>query len=576
MASPNRPNLDNYLFGVDCADATHCVAVGRSFDVPPRRPATWSSRWTAGRRGRSPRRPTAPTRSNLLADVSCADATHCMAVGYSVERHRQRLPRPWCSRAIRRGVVDRSEASTGPQRATCCATSRARAIDHLRRGRRVGPGERALRRGDPDRDATRPAPGRSRRARPGRLRQPPLGGELQQHRELRRGRPVPERRPGAPAHRDAVGGHVEAHEPEPLPRRDLQLPLRPVVPDAPLVRRGGDYLDHRAARSAPRCSPTPGRANDHPGQGARTGSGAVEGKRTYSSIRTFPSVGLEIVRSRWPRRARSATRRIEHERKLEVVGVVAPRRPLRLVGEAVRLPRHREAQLVPHVGPHVDPGRVAQHDAAVARRRQPGTELERREDRRRAGRPARRRGTRSRCRAPRRCCRALRAGAAATVRARRASTRARRPPRRRTRRCRSRSAAASGRRGPSGASPRAATGAPACGSSRGTRGRRCAPRAPGRAGTGWRRRSRARSPGGRGRDGPPRSARRGRAAPRPRRAGGPVAVRVLLAEVARPRADATAAVSSAPTRVLEEVAHRVVARAACPARSASSICSCSA
>jgi hypothetical protein len=82
-ASPNRGNVDNYLFGVDCFDTTHCVAVGRNYD-----PNTQVSRtlvlnfngatWTVVA---TPNRASA---SNLLADVSCGDVTHCVAVGYSV------------------------------------------------------------------------------------------------------------------------------------------------------------------------------------------------------------------------------------------------------------------------------------------------------------------------------------------------------------------------------------------------------------------------------------------------------------------------------------------------------------
>ena len=62
---------------------------------------------------------------------------------------------------------------------------------------------------------------------------------------------------------------------------------------------------------------------------------------------------------------------------------------------------------------------------------------------------------------------------------RRASRRARRRRSRGTTRCRSRSACATRRTGRSGASRRGATAARPCGCSRGTRGRRCAPRAPG-------------------------------------------------------------------------------------------------
>jgi hypothetical protein len=81
--SPNRPNVDNFLLGVDCADATHCVAVGRSFDQTTNTSRNLvlslsGSAWTIAKT------PDRAHASNLLADVSCGDATHCMTVGYSV------------------------------------------------------------------------------------------------------------------------------------------------------------------------------------------------------------------------------------------------------------------------------------------------------------------------------------------------------------------------------------------------------------------------------------------------------------------------------------------------------------
>ncbi len=82
-SSPNRPNVDNFLLGVDCADATHCVAVGRSFDQTTNMSRNLAlslsgSRWTIAKT------PDRAHASNLLADVSCGDATHCVAVGYTV------------------------------------------------------------------------------------------------------------------------------------------------------------------------------------------------------------------------------------------------------------------------------------------------------------------------------------------------------------------------------------------------------------------------------------------------------------------------------------------------------------
>lgn len=82
-ASPNRANVHNFLLGVDCFDATHCVAVGRSYDqvsqvsrslVLTLTNGKWVITATPNRAG----------TNNLLADVSCGDVTHCVAVGYTV------------------------------------------------------------------------------------------------------------------------------------------------------------------------------------------------------------------------------------------------------------------------------------------------------------------------------------------------------------------------------------------------------------------------------------------------------------------------------------------------------------
>jgi hypothetical protein len=83
VASPNRPNVDNFLLGVDCADATHCVAVGRSFDVPSQTSRNLVLSWS-GSTWSIDKTPDRAHASNLLADVSCADTTHCVTVGYTV------------------------------------------------------------------------------------------------------------------------------------------------------------------------------------------------------------------------------------------------------------------------------------------------------------------------------------------------------------------------------------------------------------------------------------------------------------------------------------------------------------
>src|SRR5262249_24094879 len=77
-----RNSSDNFLFGVDCTDANDCVAVGRS--VALRTGAikslvltlvddTWVITPTPNRAG----------VDNYLAEVSCSDANHCAAVGYT-------------------------------------------------------------------------------------------------------------------------------------------------------------------------------------------------------------------------------------------------------------------------------------------------------------------------------------------------------------------------------------------------------------------------------------------------------------------------------------------------------------
>jgi hypothetical protein len=86
-ATPNRPNVHNYLFGVDCADATHCVAVGRTFDPDPL-PGKSQSLVLTLNGGTTWSMPTVPQRAdadNLLADVSCGDVTNCKAVGYTID-----------------------------------------------------------------------------------------------------------------------------------------------------------------------------------------------------------------------------------------------------------------------------------------------------------------------------------------------------------------------------------------------------------------------------------------------------------------------------------------------------------
>ena len=70
----------------------------------------------------------------------------------------------------------------------------------------------------------------------------------------------------------------------------------------------------------------------------------------YSSMRRRPrSASRATSPSTRPRARRSSTRRVEDRSMREVVAVVAPRVAFVLVGEAVRLPRDREPQVVPVV-----------------------------------------------------------------------------------------------------------------------------------------------------------------------------------------------------------------------------------
>jgi hypothetical protein len=81
-ASPNRPDQDNYLFGVDCTDATHCVAVGRSFNQTTSKSLVLTL--DGGTTWKMPSVPARASADNLLADVSCATTTSGKAVGYTV------------------------------------------------------------------------------------------------------------------------------------------------------------------------------------------------------------------------------------------------------------------------------------------------------------------------------------------------------------------------------------------------------------------------------------------------------------------------------------------------------------
>ena len=139
------------------------------------------------------------------------------------------------------------------------------------------------------------------------------------------------------------------------------------------------------------------------------------GNRTYVSMSNRPrSASRAMSRRRESTRVEIGDERVEDAIEREVVAVLAPRVALVLVGEAVRLPRHREAQLVPVVARDV--GAVARRARPTCGRRRSRASCPaagaggRRPQRRRC---ARRRGTPCRCRAPSRCCSAPRACAAA-------------------------------------------------------------------------------------------------------------------------------------------------------------------
>jgi hypothetical protein len=80
-ASPNQGTFDNYLFAVSCVSETRCVAVGLAITSSAGTSAsTLVEAWdgTTWSIVPSPN----PQTVNVLSGVSCADATHCVAVGY--------------------------------------------------------------------------------------------------------------------------------------------------------------------------------------------------------------------------------------------------------------------------------------------------------------------------------------------------------------------------------------------------------------------------------------------------------------------------------------------------------------
>ena len=87
------------------------------------------------RRGPSRRPPTARHASNLLADVSCGDATHCVAVGYSVRDLGQPVPDP--GDREHRGDLDAAVELRPARREQPPARRGVHQRDDVRRGRRL-------------------------------------------------------------------------------------------------------------------------------------------------------------------------------------------------------------------------------------------------------------------------------------------------------------------------------------------------------------------------------------------------------------------------------------------------------
>jgi len=78
--SPNQgTNVSNFLNGVSCSDAAHCVAVGDYFNGPI--PQTLVETFSGGTWTITPSPNQGTNQPNLLSGVSCSDAAHCVAVG---------------------------------------------------------------------------------------------------------------------------------------------------------------------------------------------------------------------------------------------------------------------------------------------------------------------------------------------------------------------------------------------------------------------------------------------------------------------------------------------------------------
>ena len=89
QASPNPPDAsaspDAYLGGVSCTRTTNCYAVGSFYNNVDRNNETLVEHWN-GKAWAIQSSPNPTKVPNVyLADVSCADSTHCMAVGSNLD-----------------------------------------------------------------------------------------------------------------------------------------------------------------------------------------------------------------------------------------------------------------------------------------------------------------------------------------------------------------------------------------------------------------------------------------------------------------------------------------------------------
>ena len=82
MTSPDSGSGDNYLNGVSCSDATDCVAVGFDYATPGSLTQTLVETWD-GTSWSIATSPDVGSGDNLLTGVSCSDPTECTAVGSS-------------------------------------------------------------------------------------------------------------------------------------------------------------------------------------------------------------------------------------------------------------------------------------------------------------------------------------------------------------------------------------------------------------------------------------------------------------------------------------------------------------